>query len=155
MKTLISLNRGFKLLTLFWEYWATMSWGKIELYNSDVHDAFGVSLVARPWKKTESRCRWSERCSIRDCLSCSLATTVPFILSFLFVSYTILDACSHQGFVGGERLWMTQVMGNLGQQVMLPHPSMNFSSMGLYLWNSMSLGQGSTYQYMDRITVRD
>lgn len=48
----------------------------------------------------------------------------PFIPSPLsFVSTTILDACSRRGsIVGGERLWMTQVMGNVGQQVMLPHP---------------------------------
>lgn len=48
----------------------------------------------------------------------------PFIPSPLsFVSTTILDACNRRGsMAGGERLWMTQVMGNVGQQVMLPHP---------------------------------
>lgn len=40
---------------------------------------------------------------------------------------------------GGERLWMTQVIGNLGHRVMLLHPPASpSSSIGLYLWNSMS-----------------
>jgi len=34
---------------------------------------------------------------------------------------------------------------------MLPHPPVNFSSMGLYLWNSMSPGQGCIYRCADRI----
>lgn len=98
-----------------------------------IRDHIRYRYFARPWKKTKSRAsyfaRRSEAAQPRTSLFDSRLSVLqsrdhPFIPSPLsFVSTTILDACSRRGsMVGGERLWMTQVMGNVGQQVMLPHP---------------------------------
>lgn len=90
----------------------------------------GISLLRASLKEDRKslRCR-SEAAQPRTSLFDSRLSVLqsrdhPFIPSPLsFASTTILDTCSRRGsMAGGERLWMTQVMGNVGQQVMLPHP---------------------------------
>jgi len=143
-------------MTLFQEYWIWFFEKRSSHTISTITNVFDTADRASLKEDRKSLPLIRTPFDSRLCLSCGLST-VTYRSSpspFPFVSTTILNACSYQGSAGGERLWMTQVMGNLGQQVMLSHPLMNFSSMGLYLWNS-SPGQGSIYRCADRIAIRD